>query len=390
MAGTTVDGAPPRVLMVDDDPMMHALMETLLDGLVLALDHAHSGAEAVAHAAGSTPALVLLDMCMPVMDGIEPCRRLRALPDLARVPILFVTAEDAGDTVARAFEAGASDYVRKPLEPRELRARVANHLMLAQAQRRDLARLRDSEKLAHLGEQLGEIGHELATPIGNVKLALEGLEEVLRGLREERDGKRLTASSFERHLARGDEAAAIAGRALAFAVDVLESFKSVAVDQCSGRRKVICLHLYLHQVLLSLRPRLKRSSVQVVIDGPASLELETEPGAIAQIITNLISNSLLHGFSAGQAGCITIRFAAEGGAVRLGYQDDGRGMPQDVVERAFDPYFTTSADRGGSGLGMHIVHSLVCDRLGGRIALESAPGKGVSITMLLPLQARPG
>ena len=79
-----------------------------------------------------------------------------------------------------------------------------------------------------------------------------------------------------------------------------------------------------------------------------------------------------------------------GGAVRLGYQDDGRGMPQDVVERAFDPYFTTSADRGGSGLGMHIVHSLVCDRLGGRIALESAPGKGVSITMLLPLQARPG
>lgn len=390
MGSVPVDGAPAQVLMVDDDPLMHALIEALLAGMAIDLDHASSGSEAIQKASRLAPDLVLLDMSMPEIDGIETCRRLRSLPELARVPILFVTAEDAGDAIARAFDAGASDYVRKPLEPRELRARVSNHLLLAQARRQDLARLRDSEKLAGLGELVGELGHELATPIGNVKLALEGLEEVLKGLREERDGKRLTASSFERHLSRGDEAAAIARRALAFAVDVMESFKSVAVDQCSSRRKTICLHAYLHQVVLSLRPRLKRSSVEVVIEGEPALDIETEPGAIAQIVSNLINNSLLHGYSAGQAGRITLRFAADGGALRLCYHDDGQGMPQEVVERVFDPYFTTRADSGGSGLGMHIVHSLVCERLGGSIALESAPGRGVAITMMLPMPARTG
>jgi len=390
MAEMDSAAASASVLLVDDDPLIHELVEQFLGALPLHFDHAYSGEQALRAAAICTPTLVLLDVCMPAMDGFETCRRLRSEPALARVPVLFITAAAEGEAVAQAFAAGGNDYVRKPIEPVELRARVGNHLLLAQAQERDLARLRDNDKLARLGELVGGMGHELATPIGNAKLAVDALGTSLGELHQDRLAGRLTASSLDRFLAQGGEAVAIAERALAFAAQLLGSFKTIAVDQCAGRRQVIRLYAYLEQVLLSLRPRLKRSRVEVLVNGPRELELDTEPGAIAQIVANLVNNSLLHGYAADQPGCITIDFTAEVDDLLLRYRDDGCGMPPDVAARIFEAYFTTRAGSGGSGLGMHIVHHLVCERLGGTITCESAVGRGVCLTMRLPWRAATG
>src|SRR5476649_1213851 len=135
------------------------------------------------------------------------------------------------------------------------------------------------------------------------------------------------------------------------AAALVRSFKQVAVDQSSDDIRSFDLRKYLDEVLLSLQPKLKGKPIKIEIDCPPDITLDSFPGAVSQIVTNMVVNSLVHGYGEGQGGTIKIVGQLDGGQVRFDYSDDGVGMDGDTLKQLFDPFFTTKRGSGGSGLG---------------------------------------
>jgi signal transduction histidine kinase len=158
----------------------------------------------------------------------------------------------------------------------------------------------------------------------------------------------------------------------------------VAVDQSGEGRRTFRVKEYLAEVCLSLRPVLKHSGHRLEISCPEDLELNSYPGAFSQIVTNFITNSLTHAYEEDEVGSLLFDISLQGGNVLFRYTDDGKGMTEDQVNQAFDPFFTTNRKKGGSGLGLHIVYNLVTQKLLGTITCESKPGKGTSFVLLFP------
>ena len=176
-------------------------------------------------------------------------------------------------------------------------------------------------------------------------------------------------------------------RAEAALADLVKSFKQVAVDQSSDDRRPFNLAEYMDEVLMSLRPALKRSAVSVSVDCPADLMLDSYPGPLAQVLTNLVMNALTHAFDPNQPGRLDITVTChEAGKVGLVFADDGKGVPAEVLPKIFEPFFTTNRVGGGSGLGLAIVYTLVTQRLGGTIAVESQFGQGTRFILQFPLE----
>jgi signal transduction histidine kinase len=165
---------------------------------------------------------------------------------------------------------------------------------------------------------------------------------------------------------------------------LIKSFKHVAVDQTSEEKRVLDLRECLNDILVTLGPTLKKTPHRIALECPPNLIVTTAPGALHQIITNLVMNSLAHGFVAGQSGNIDIKAERREGDVVLDYRDDGQGMEDAVRERVFEPFVTTKRGRGGSGLGGFIIYSLVTQGLQGAIRCDSAPGRGVHFEIKLP------
>ena len=157
------------------------------------------------------------------------------------------------------------------------------------------------------------------------------------------------------------------------------------MDQSSSERRTFDLQDYLQEVLRSLHPKIKKTQVDVEIAVPSGIMIDSYPGALAQILTNFVTNALLHAFDEGQAGTITIGATREGDWVTLWFADDGKGIPPENLTRIFDPFFTTKRGSGGSGLGMHIVYNLATQMLGGRLSVSSTPGQGTRFDLRMPI-----
>jgi signal transduction histidine kinase len=252
----------------------------------------------------------------------------------------------------------------------ELRSTL-ERLTLAQRQ------LVEAEKLASLGGMVAGIAHEINTPLGIGVTAASHLHEEARRLSLLLARGELRDADLQRFERSARESSDLILRNLQRADRLVKSFKQVAVDQSSEDRRVVDLRVCLEEILTTLGPTLRKTPHRAQVDCEPGLVLETAPGALYQIITNLVINSLTHGFDHGTAG--TIRIAAmrvDGNGVAIDYADDGRGMDEPVRARVFEPFFTTRRGQGGSGLGMNIVYSLVTQVLQGTIACESAPGAG--------------
>ncbi len=249
------------------------------------------------------------------------------------------------------------------------------------------ARLIMSEKMAALGNLVAGVAHEINTPLGISVTAASHLEQRIRTARDTYRAGRLSKSEFEEFLATVDESATLVLANLNRAAVLVQSFKQVSVDQSAEQRCTFRLGAYLGEVLVSLRAELKRKRVDVAVSCPEDLTLDGYPGAISQIMTNLVMNSLIHGFEERECGGIRIEVVASERIVRLRYADDGCGMSRDQVLRIFDPFFTTKRGRGGSGLGMNIVFNLVTQMLGGTIVCQSTSGGGCSFDIVVPLEA---
>ncbi|MBF0427230.1 MAG: HAMP domain-containing histidine kinase, partial [Magnetococcales bacterium] len=168
--------------------------------------------------------------------------------------------------------------------------------------------------------------------------------------------------------------------------DLVQSFKLVAVDQTSQERRVFNLRSYIQDVLLSIAPKLKKTRHTVTVLCPENVIVASYPGALSQVLTNLIHNSVVHGFESRQEGTITIAAEENAGHITLNYSDNGTGMEEEVVRKIFDPFFTTKRGQGGSGLGMHIVYNLVTQTLQGSIQCTSTPGQGTIFHIQFPVR----
>jgi signal transduction histidine kinase len=208
-----------------------------------------------------------------------------------------------------------------------------------------------------------------------------------QGLAAELAGGGLKRSTLERYTAEAGEAVELIGRNLARAADLIGHFKQAAVDQTSTRRRRFELRQVAEEVLVTLSPRLKRTPFKVELDIPHGIELDSYPGPLEQVLTNLVSNSLDHAFEGRDSGRIRIVAVQAGERVGLVYEDDGCGIPLALRHRVFDPFFTTRLGRGGSGLGLYITYGLVTGRLGGHLAIDDAPGGGARFEIDLPLRA---
>jgi signal transduction histidine kinase/streptogramin lyase len=251
---------------------------------------------------------------------------------------------------------------------------------LTQAQRQ----LFESEKLASLGGMVAGIAHEINTPLGiGVTAASHLREEARRLLARVRDGA-CDAAEIEAFRAMACESSDLILRNLQRADRLVRSFKCIAVDQSSEDRRVVDLGASLDEILTTLGPSLKKLPHRVEIECPPGIVVETAPGALYQIVTNLVMNSLAHGFAPGVAGSILVRAHRDGHAIVIEYADNGRGMDDTVRARIYEPFYTTQRGQGGSGLGMHIVYTLVTQVLGGSIECHSVPGQGTRFLIRFP------
>jgi signal transduction histidine kinase len=206
----------------------------------------------------------------------------------------------------------------------------------------------------------------------------------LKLTREELAAGALTEDSLEAFFDIVDQSLRIMTTNTQRAAALVRSFKQVAVDQSSDDIRGFNLGTYLNEVLLSLQPKLKGRPIEVAIDCPRDLLLESFPGAVSQIVTNMVVNSLMHGFERDQPGHITIHAAPDGDDVVFEYGDDGAGMDAGTLAKLFDPFFTTKRGSGGSGLGGHILYNLATGVLGGTLRVESSPGEGLRYHLRFP------
>ncbi|MGH8042835.1 MAG: two-component regulator propeller domain-containing protein [Rudaea sp.] len=247
--------------------------------------------------------------------------------------------------------------------------------------------LLESEKMAALGGLVAGIAHEINTPLGVTVTAASHLREEAMRMARKSDPAGFDPEELARfHVAVG-ETSEIILRNLQRADQLIKSFKLVAVDQTTEERRRIELGGYLKEILISLGPTLKKTSHAVSIVCPEPVIIDTYPGALYQIVSNLLMNTLHHAFDPNQSGSITISARLSGTVAELSYRDNGRGMEEAVRARIFEPFFTTRRGQGGSGLGLHVVYNLVTQLLKGSIRVESAPGAGVLFEMFLPLDA---
>lgn len=247
--------------------------------------------------------------------------------------------------------------------------------------------LLQSEKLASLGALVAGVAHELNTPIGNAVTLASTLQQAHRRLQQQ-VASGLTRGALNDYLVDVQEGGEIIERNLQRAAELLGSFKQLAVDQTSTQRRRFDLQALVQEIALTMRPAIRKTRHQLHCTIAPGVTMDSYPGPLGQVLMNLIGNALVHAFAGNAQGNIWLQGEpVEEGWVRLRVSDDGCGIPTRYHKRVFDPFFTTRLGQGGSGLGLHIVYTLVTGLLGGRIALESHRGAGTCFLLELPLHA---
>jgi PAS domain S-box-containing protein len=243
----------------------------------------------------------------------------------------------------------------------------------------------EAEKLAALGRLVAGVAHEINNPVGTCLTVASSLEQRTAGFAEEVARGGLKRSRLNAFLDVSREASSQMVANLNHAAELIQSFKQVATDRNYSEQRIFDLGDLTEQVAMSLRPGIGKQNLVLNVECPPGLTMNSYPGPYGQVLTNLFLNAVTHAFPDGGGGTIDINVRASGkDNVEIVFSDNGCGMSFSVRRQAFDPFFTTRRDHGGTGLGLHIVHSIVTNCLGGRLRLDSEPGQGTRIKITLP------
>jgi signal transduction histidine kinase len=241
------------------------------------------------------------------------------------------------------------------------------------------------EKMAALGSLVGGIAHELNTPIGNSIMMGSTLLGEVRHMLDAAQSGALRPQTVVEQLHFMDDGVAVLMRNLQRAAELVASFKQVAVDRASNQSRLFDVRHTLEEIVLTLEPMYRDGPYRLELDLATDLHIDSFPGALGQIITNFVSNSLLHGFAGRAQGHMRLGTrVVDAQRIEIAFSDDGHGMEPADLKRVFEPFFTTRFGQGSSGLGMHIVYNLVTEMLCGEIRINSRVGGGTTIQMLLP------
>lgn len=256
-------------------------------------------------------------------------------------------------------------------------------------------KLIEAEKLASLGALVAGITHEVNTPLGVSYTGLSTLQDLICQLKKHLANDTLSIEEFTVFLEQTDEIIPLIINNMQRATQLIQSFKQIAVTQTSNAHYKFSLKKLVDDCVLSLKNQLKQKSINVLVNIDNDLELDTEPGVFAQVVSNFIQNSIIHGFEDSTTGEIELQASMNSHQLEITYYDNGKGMDATQLTRLYEPFYTTKMGEGGSGLGMHIVHNLITQKLGGTLTCKSEPEQGVCyhITIpkanLLPKQQRP-
>jgi signal transduction histidine kinase len=306
-----------------------------------------------------------------------------------------VQGTDAMDEVgamARAVEVFRENAVAKRKTEDELRTskeKAEGALLELNAAQQNLI---DAERLAALGGLVAGVAHEVNNPIGISLTVASSLSRRVEMFEAElKSDSPLRRSQLEEFVRTSRDAAQQLVGNLHRAGELIQSFKQVAVDRSHAERRQFSLSEATDQIIASLRPVLKKAPIALSVDVPEGLVIDGYPGSYGQILTNLFLNAANHAFADRRSGAIAISARPRGADdVEIIFADNGAGMTPDVQRQAFDPFFTTRRNEGGTGLGLHIVYNLVTQQLGGRMMLDSRLGQGTTFRIIMPRTAKGG
>ena len=401
----------PTLLVVDDQPANIQVLHQIFKA-----DHevymATSGEQALVFCASQLPDLILLDVVMPGMSGHQVCSQLKGDARTRDIPVIFVTGHNNPEDETEGLRLGAVDFIPKPVNASIVRARVNVQLMLRQSLRQvqdlnetleerveqrtselqqALLELRQSQDdLAHsearatLSTLIASVSHELGTPLGNGKMVASTLAEQTQAMAQELRCGQLKRSALDTYVGQVSDGVGLLERNLERAVELLGNFRQVAADQASEQRRVFNLSTVVGEILHSLSPSLKHQPHRIEVDIADNIVMDSQPGALGQIIINLVNNAYLHAFEGRTKGVLTIDARLAADQVTLTVADNGIGMSPELLDKLFEPFFSTKIGKGGTGLGMAIVQNLVSKALGGRVSVVSAMGQGTRFELVFP------
>ncbi|MEI7455380.1 MAG: DUF3365 domain-containing protein [Nitrosomonadales bacterium] len=247
-----------------------------------------------------------------------------------------------------------------------------------------------SEKHASLGRMVAGFAHEINTPVGIALSAISQNDETIAQLHLMLKMDEVREEDIEHHLDTLSQADKLAISNLRRAADLVRSFKRTSIDQSSDQARKFNMRELLDDVLATLHSQFKRTRIKIELNCPKDIVIYGIPGLLEQLFTNLLMNSLQHGFTQGQrAGAITITIQQQpDNKIAICYCDDGVGMPNEVKNNAFEPFFTTARGKGGSGLGLYVCYNIVANQLGGAISISSEPSEGCCFNINFPVQLK--
>ncbi|MGB6008609.1 PAS domain-containing sensor histidine kinase [Castellaniella sp.] len=321
------------------------------------------------------------------------------LPDGSQRWFLIASSPRRLDNGHLAFDGIELDITERKRQEQEIRdlntgleRRVLERTVELQSTLDRLRRTQDellqNEKLASLGALVAGVAHELNTPIGNAVTVASTLAQTHRRFRAQTESG-LTRSALASYLDDVEEGGQIIERNLVRAAELIGGFKQLSADQTSYQRRPFDLRVLVQEVVMAMRPAVRKTNIRLRDEIPDGLTLDSFPGPLGQVLMNLINNALIHAFDGRETGLVQLSATQPDGAdtVCLTVSDDGCGVAPDDQKRIFDPFFSTRLGQGGSGLGLHITHTLVTGLLGGRIEVDSQPGQGSRFSVRLPLRA---
>jgi len=382
------------ILIADDNDTDRLLLSTFVTKLGHQVVLARDGQEAVDRYEQERPHIILLDALMPKMTGFDAALNIKKIAGATFVPIIFLTSLSDAESLVKGLRAGGDDFLTKPYNHLILKAKIdafnrmrVNHHRLQQALEdleQSQTRLVEREKMASLGELVAGVAHEINTPIGVGVTAISYLSSELSVLQKKYTEGLLTEPDLQEFLGLAQKSVGITQTNLKRAASLVNNFKQVAVDQSNNKACVIYLKRYMEDVILSLHPQLKMTNHKIVVDCSTALTCNCDAGALSQVVSNLVTNSITHGFEGMKEGCINMAFSQENENIKFTYKDNGVGMSQAQLSKIFEPFFTTKRGQGACGLGAHIIYNQVNQNLGGQVNVSSEEGKGVLYEIEFP------
>jgi signal transduction histidine kinase len=392
-------------LLHDEIDGSQATMVATIDGLSAQMRQREQQArdrfdKALADVSQKVTVVVLLFASVIILAGVavgrsisRPLRELKASMNAIASGnydwrVSGIKARDEIGEMARTIEVFRENAIAKQRVENELRAAKDRAEKTLADLRNAQQSLIEAEKLAALGGLVAGVAHEVNNPVGISLTVASSFAHRCDVFHSEVKAGPLRRSRLEEFIAGSRDAAYQLVANLYRAAELIQSFKQVAVDRSHAERRAFNLRQSTEQIVASLRPSLKKLPLTIAVEIPDDIIVDSYPGTYGQVLTNLILNSVTHGFPNGRTGTITVRARRVApDQIEVICADDGAGMTEEIQRRAFDPFFTTRRGHGGTGLGLHIVYNLVTNRLGGRVALSSSPGEGTTFRMTLPLDA---